>query len=152
MLQIDKTSIVQAIAPATNNGALTGDYISLKNVVKCTVVVFGIWTTADTSAITIEQAQAVAPTNSTAIVNVIPIHVNLDCDVSNTLAAATAAVSYTTDTDAETKIIVFEITPDLLDAGYDCITVKVGGSSGSNTVSALYILDMRYSGADVISD
>ena len=152
MLQIDKTSIVQAIAPATNASQLTGDYISLKNVVKCTVVVFGIWTTTDTSAITIEQATAVAPSGSTAIVNTIPIHVNLDCDVSNALAAATAAVSYTTNADAETKIIVFEITPDLLDAGYDCITVKVGGSSGSNIVSALYILDLRYSAADVITD
>ena len=152
MLQIDKTSIVQAIAPAANTGALTGDYISLKNVVKCTIVVYGIWTTTDTSAITIEQATAVAPVGSTAITQVVPIHANLDCDVSNTLAAATSAVSYTTNADAETKIIVFEVSPDLLDDGYDCITVKVGASNTGNIVSALYILDMRYSGADVLSD
>ena len=152
MLQIDKTSIVQAIAPATNASQLTGDYISLKNVVKCTIVVFGIWTTTDTSAITIEQSTAVANTGHTAITQVVPIHVNLDCDADDTLAAATAAVSYTTNADAETKIVVFEVTPDLLDAGYDVINVIVGASSGSNIVSALYILDLRYSAADVITD
>jgi len=152
MLQIEKTKIVSAIAPQTNAGALTGDYISLKNVVRCTIVVHGIWATADTSAITIEQATAVAPANSTAIVDVVPIWANLDCDADDTLTAATAAVSYTTNADAETKIIVFQVDPDKLDDGYDCITVKVGASSGSNVVGAHYILDLRYSAADVITD
>ena len=152
MIQIEKTKIVSAIAPQVNTGALTGDYISLKNVVRCTIVVHGLWATTDTSAITINQATAVAPSGATAITNVVPIWVNLDCDVDDTLSAATAAVSYTTNADAETKLIVFQVDPDQLDDGYDCININVGASNTSNIVSAEYILDLRYSAADVITD
>ena len=150
-MQIDKHQIVKAIQPQAG-AAITGDYISLKNVVRCHVVVFITQAAVNTVAITIEQAQAVAPTNSTAITKVVPIWSNLDCASSNTLTQRTAAVSYTTDAGQLIKMVVFEINPEILDATYDCITVKTGSSDASNITAAWYECEMRYSGADVIAD
>ena len=150
-MQIDKDQIVKAIPPQAG-GAITGDYISLKNVTRCHVVVFINQASATQVAITIEQAQAVAPTNSTAITKVVPIWSNLDCAASNTLVQRTAAVSYTTDTGQKYKIVVFEINPEVLDATYDCITVITAASDATNITAAWYEVEMRYSGADVIAD
>ena len=150
-MQIDKHQIVKAIYPQAG-GAITGDYISLKNVVRCHVVVFINQASATQVAITIEQAQAVAPTNSTALIKVVPIWSNLDCAASNTLVARTAAVSYTTDVGQKYKIIIFEILPESLSATYDCITVITAASDATNITAAWYECEMRYSGADVIAD
>ena len=150
-MQIDKYQIVNAIKPQAG-GAITGTYISLKNVVKCKVVVLINQVAANTVAITIEQATAVANTNSTPITNVAQIWANLDCTASNTLVLKTAAVGYTTDAGQVPKIIVFEIDPASLADSYDCITVKTGASSSSNITAAWYELEMKYSGADVIAD
>mgnify|MGYP007082102569 CR=1 FL=1 len=148
---IDKIKIIGAIAPQAG-GAITGDYISLKNVLRCRVCVGINQVAANTVAITIEQATAVAPANSTAITKVVPIWVNLSSGVSSTLVAATAAVSYTTDAGQVNKIVIFDIDPAILDDGYDCITVKTGASSASNITCAYYECEMRYSGAEVITD
>lgn len=152
-MQIDKHQIVRAIEPQAG-GAITGDYISLKNVVKCKVVVFITQANAATVAITIEQATNVANSlaDSTAITNVAQIWSNLDCAASNTLEPRTAAVNYTTDAGIKHKIVVFEIDPASLDDTFDCITVKTGASDVSNITAAWYELEMKYSGADVIAD
>ena len=150
-MQIDKHQIVKAIYPQAG-GAITGDYVSLKNVVMAKVVVFINQAAANTVAITIEKATAVAPTGSTAITVAVPIWSNLDCAASNTLVQRTAAVNYTTDAGVKYKIIVFEIDPTTLGTTYDCITVKTGASSASNITAAWYELEMRYAGADVIAD
>jgi hypothetical protein len=150
-MNIDKQITVCAIKPQAG-GAITGTYISLKNVVKCFVKVLINQAAANTVAITIEQATAVAPTGSTAITNVAQIWSNLDCTASNTFVLRTAAVSYTTDAGQVPKIVVFQIDPASLDDGYDCITVKTGASSASNITAAWYELEMKYSGADVIAD
>jgi len=152
MFQTAKSQIVQAIAPIAGGSQRTGAYISLKNVVKCTIVCNLAMATTDTCAITIEQSTAVAGTGHTAITQTVPIWSNLDCSTSNISTARTAAVSYTTDAVAKNKIVIFEVIPDHLDAGYDVINVIMGASNASNTYTANYICDMRYSGADVIAD
>ena len=103
-------------------------------------------------ALTIEQATAVAGTGHTAITNVVNIWSNLDTATSDTLVSRTAAVSYTTDAAIKNKVVVFEFTPDILDSGYDVIALHAGSSSASNIVSAVYVLELRYSGADVDAD
>jgi hypothetical protein len=151
-MKIDKLQVVKAIAPIAGGSARTGTYISLKNVVKCLVVCELAMATTDTCAIVINQATAVAPVGATPITQVVPIWSNLDCSTSNTLTARTAAVNYTTDAVAKNKIVVFQIDPNHLDSGYDCIGVVMGSSNASNFYSAIYLVEMRYSGADVIAD
>ena len=152
-MQIDKHQIVKAIEPQAG-ASIEGDYISLKNVVRCHVVVFIAQASATQVAITIEQCASVtAPnTGSTPITNVVPIWSNIDCASSNTLVPRTAAVSYTTDVGQLIKMVVFEINPEILDAGYDCISVFTATSDASNVTAAWYECEMRYSGADVIGN
>ena len=151
-MKIDKFKIVEAIEPVVGTNAVTGTYISLKNVVKCRVVVQIAQSSSATAAITIERATAVAGTGSVAIATAVPIWVNLDTAASDVLATATAAVSYTTDAGVKNKIVVFVIDPVALGDTYDCITVKIGASATGTLYSALYLLELRYSAAVVITD
>jgi len=149
-MNINKVNIVEALVPQTG-GTNTGDYISLKNVIKAFVVVHLDQGDADTAVITIEEATAVAGTSHTAITNVVPIWSNLDCADSDVLVSRTAAVSYETDAGVKHKIVIFQIDPAILSDGFDCIMVKVVVGAASK-VSAQYILEQRYSGAVEISD
>lgn len=151
-MKVPKFQVVQAIAPIAGGSQRTGDYISLKNVTKCLIVCEFAMATTDTCAIVVNQATAVAPSGATPITQVVPIWSNLDTSTSNTLTARTAAVNYTTDAVAKNKVVVFQIDPDHLDAGYDVIGVVMGSSNASNFYSAVYLCEMRYSGADVITD
>ena len=152
MINIDKVKVVEALEPATDASGLTGKYISLKNVVKVHIIAQITQGASNTVALTIENATAVAGTGHTAITNVVNIWSNLDTATSDTLVARTAAVNYTTDAGTTNKVVVFEFTPDILSTGYDCIALHAGSSSSSNIVSAVYVLELRYSGADVDAD
>lgn len=151
---IDKIKVVEALTPQTNGGALVGDYISLKNVLKAFVFVEVQQAHATPPAITIEQDTTIAISASKAITKAVPIWSNLDCAASDVLVARTANVAYTTDAGIKHKIVIFEIDPATLDIanGFDCITVKIAGSDISNIVAAQYVLDLRYNASVVITD
>lgn len=149
-MQINKVNIVEALVPQTG-GTNTGDYISLKNVIKALVVVHLDQGDADTAVITIEQATLVDGSGHVAITQVVPIWSNLDCAASDVLVQRTAAVSYETDAGVKHKLVMFQIDPIRLDAGFDCIMVKVVVGAASK-VSAQYILEQRFSGAVEITD
>ena len=143
---VEKIKEVDAIRPQAG-AAITGDYISLKNVNKAWVVVTVYQDTTDVVAITIEQATAVANTGSKAITNTVPIWANEDCAASDTMTAQTAAVAFSTSAVADKiKKVIFEIDPASLDTAndFDCITVKTAASNASNITEAHYILDMKY--------
>ena len=152
-MQIDKIKWVNAIKPQAG-GAITGVYVSLKNVIKALVVVHIDQANAATMAITIEQATAVAGTGTTPITKAVPIWVNLDTAASDVLVAATPAVAYTTDAGIKIKLVIFEIDPATLNiaGGFDCITVKTAASNAANITAAHYVLNLRYSGSVVITD
>ena len=150
--QLDKIKIVEALECATNGAGLTGKWISLKNILKVLIIVQVTQATAATVALTIEMSKLVAGTNNTAITEVIPIWSNLDTAASDVLVKRTRAVNYTTDDGVKNKVVIFELDADRLDAEYDCINVNAGSSSGSDMVSAIYLCELRYSGADTDSD
>lgn len=141
--------VVQALYPQTNGGALTGDYISLKYVKELYIVVNVQQGNAATIALTIEQATAVAGTNTKAITVAVPIWYNLDTATNDTLTRDTDAVSKTTDAGVKNKVYIFKVDPATLDLanGFDCITVKAGASNAANLVGAVYLCNMRYKGS-----
>jgi hypothetical protein len=149
MLQIPEGLMpVVAIRPQAG-GAITGDYVCLKNINMLWVVVLIYQDTTDTVAITIEQATDVdnSLSDSKAITNVVPIWVNQDCVTSDALTRQTDAVNFTTSAaDDVTKEIVLQIDPALLDMDddFDCITVKTGASDATNITTAYYLCDMKY--------
>jgi len=134
--------IVEALKPQAG-AALTGDYVSLKNVLMAYVIVHVNQANAATMAITLEKATAVAGTGTTAITTVVPIWANEDCVASDTLVRQTDAVSFTTSAAVKDKMVIFQVDPATLGA-FDCLTVKTGASDAANITSAMYVLAERY--------
>lgn len=146
----ENCKIVEAMAPAADAAGRTGDYISLKNAGRAFVVVQITQGAADTIALTIEQATAVAGTGHKPITNVVPIWSNLDTATSDTLVKRTSAVDYTTDAGVKNKMVIFQVDPADLDVagGFDCLTVITGASNALNITSAFYVLtDIRHQAA-----
>jgi len=139
------TKIVEAITPQAG-AAITGDYVSLKNVHRAFVVVHVNQAEVNTMAISIEQATVVAGGDTKVITNVVPIWANEDCAASDALVRQTDAVNFTTSAAQKHKVVVFQIDPSILDLanGFDCITVKTGASNAGNLTSAMYYLCERY--------
>ena len=138
--------IVEAITPQAG-GAITGDYISLKNCRVANVLVHIDQANATPVEITIEQAQDVSGTGSKAITAAVPIWANQDCEASDTLVRQSDDVGFTTSTDTKHKQVTLQIDPAYLDVnnGYDCITVKTAASDPANITSAQYFLcELRY--------
>jgi len=138
--------IVEAITPQAG-AAITGDYISLKNVHKLRVVVHINQANAAQVAITIEQATAVAGTGHVPITVAVPIYVCESAAASDAFVREAAdAVAYTTTVGTTHKIVVFEIDPATLNVagGFDCITVITAASNAGNITSAFYELVQRY--------
>ncbi|MHB1652345.1 MAG: hypothetical protein ACYCVD_07685 [Desulfitobacteriaceae bacterium] len=145
---------VEAIAPQAG-GAITGDYVTLRDAEKCFVFVHINQADAATIEITIEQATDVSGTGSKAITNAVPIWANQDCATSDALVRQTDAVSFTTSDAVKHKIVIFQIDPAHLDVnnGFDCITIKTAASDPTNITAAQYFLaDLRYGGVTPPSD
>jgi len=139
---------VSGTKPITNNGAIVCDYISLKNAVRCWVVVHVTQAVGHATAFTIEKARAVAPTDSTAITNVVPIWYGNVSTSSNALAKQTDAVSYTMDVGVTGEAyIIFQVDPENLGGTYDCITCKSAASGQANYIEVTYWLEPKYPAA-----
>ena len=142
----EKMKIVEAITPQAG-AAITGDYVSLKNIHMAYVVVHIAQASATQVAITIEQDTTVDTSASKAITVAVPIWANEDCATSDTLARETTdAVSFTTSAATKHKIIIFQIDPATLDMAnsFDCITVITAASDATNITSAMYYLYTDY--------
>jgi hypothetical protein len=142
MFQIPEKAVpISGLAPVVGAaGAVTGDYISLKNAQMAWVVIH--YNQGDATAITwhVNRATAVAPTGAAALGNVVPIWSNLDCATSNTLVRRTDAVNYASGTGATNKIIVFQIDPASLGSTYDVIA----GASTTAIAATSYVSIMYY--------
>lgn len=141
---------VHAIVPQVG-AAITGDYVSLKNVTGPIDIAIDVAQgNAATMAITIEQASVVAGTDSKVITEVVPIWANEDTAASDSLVRQTDAVGFTLSAAVKNKMVIFRIDPATLDLanGFDCITVKTAASHADNITSAVYVLgNLRYSQA-----
>jgi hypothetical protein len=141
--------IVEAIPAQVGAGAaVTGDYISVKNIQRVWCVIQ--YSQADANAITwkVERATAVAGTGHAALGTSVPIWSNLDTATSDLLVKRTAAVTYATDAGATNKIVVFEIDPASLGSTYDVIAVSsTTVIAAGQYVSGFYIIEPRYQSA-----
>jgi hypothetical protein len=136
--------IVEAIAPQTNNGTATSDYISCKNAHRVWIVAHITQGAAAASTFTLYEATAVAPTGAALITATVPIWSNLDCAASDTLVKRTSAAGYATDATIKHKMVVFEWNPALFSSGFDCLAVVCIGTSASNIVEAMFYIEDRY--------
>lgn len=146
----EKFKIVDASAgPVTTNGGVTGDYVSLKNVIRAWIIASFTQAVGHATGIDPMQASAVAGTGVKALTNDCRVWANEDTAASDTLVEKTAAKTYDVTNDVKKKIVVFEIDPVSLDSAndFECLGVAVDNSGqATNFVSILYVLEYKYQG------
>lgn len=128
---------VTMIAPATTNGGVTSDYISLKNAQMAWVDVHLTQAVGHATAFTIERATAVDGTGHVAIANTVPIWYGNVSTSSNALTRQTDAVSYTMGVGVTGSVrIIFQIDPASLGSTYDVISfVSANSGQATNLIS-----------------
>ena len=139
--------IVTGTSPITTNGAVTADYVSLKNVNKAWIICTLTQAAAHATLLSPKQATAVAGTAVKVFTNTLKVNANEDISATDTLAVQTAAVNYTVTADIANKVVVFEIDPSDLDTAnnFDCITLLSAASTeATNFINVTYVLDMKY--------
>jgi len=135
--------IVTGLTPHAG-GALTGDYVSLKNAHKCWIVIESCGGAANAATFGVREGTDVAPGASAAITALMPNWINNDTSTADALTKNADLATLTTDGLATPKLGIIEVDPAILTAGYDCIAVTEGASNALNITSVLYILAERY--------
>lgn len=147
----EQAKIVMGCTPAAlATTAGDGDYVSMKNYRRCTVIIAtNNATTVTASDVTAIQATAVAGTGAKALA--ISKHwANTDTGASDALTAvATTSDTFATSaTDNKDQIHVFEIDAEDLDSanGFDCVRVDVANSVNSVGAVVYILWGSRYAG------
>lgn len=126
-------------------------YISLKDVKKVSIVlVVTNGTTVTGTAVTINQATAVAGTSAKALAFTKALR-NIDTGTNGQPVLSEFTVTsntFTTDaTNSKKLVYVIDIDPASLDVanGFDCIQVGLGNAANT-TVAALYLVEPQFGG------
>jgi hypothetical protein len=148
-LFVEEAQIVMAIVPVdSQTGANTGDYVSLKNYERCTIVIIkAAGVAGDDPVITVTQAQDVSGTgvkalNITRVDSKVGAQTGIGTFTTNTQAAG---ATYTDLVSAEAQgIFCVEFQGSDLDVanGFDCLKVSIPdtGAAGAQLLTAIYIL------------
>lgn len=153
----EQVNIVSAIAPVDLSAAAnTGDWISMKNYERATLVVFkGAGTAGDDPTVTLQQATDVSGTGAKNLAAIDRVHVKQDTALTSvgtfTLVTQTAAETYTDDTSAEDQAIwAIDIQAEDLDRAndFDCIQASIADvGTNAQIGGALWLLwGARYGG------
>lgn len=138
------------IAPKAACNAMAYDVISFKHVHKGWFILEHQGENDTDLTVSLLEAKAVAgaTATTTAVTAVFPVWENVDAGTpGDTLTkVATDAASYKIDIGdgGANQLIVIEWDPAKFSAGYDCIKMTDAGGHGSNTMSVIALLEMRY--------
>lgn len=146
---VEYMKFVDATAgPVTTNGGVTGQYVSVKNYGMVTLTLQFTQAVSHATVITLKEATAVAGTAVQTIANVQNIWSNLTTAASDTLVRRTDATGYTLGTGAVKEMVVFQINPASMTAGFDVLGFTLSDSSqATNFVSGLWQLWANYAQA-----
>ena len=137
--------IVQLASPETTNSGKTSDYISLKDCLRCTIVVDLTQATGHATAIALYRGTAVDGTGAVVLTTVVPIWVNQDCGATDTLVRQTDAINFTVTDDIKDKQLVFQVDPVTLGDTFDVLSIRAANSSAAdNFWSVTAYLETRY--------
>lgn len=152
-LFVEANQIVSAILPVDASAAANnGDWVSLKNYQRCTVILFkAAGTAGDDPVITLKQATDVSGSGAKEL-NFTRLDVKKGTLTSVgvfTAVTQAAANTYTDDTSAEAQgIFVIDVTSEMLDRsnGFDCVQLSIPDvGTNAQLLCGLYILsDGRY--------
>jgi len=143
----ENLKIVQLASPETTNGGKTSDCISLRDALRCWIVVELTQAVGHATLLTPQQCTGILPAGAKALSQNTPIWANEDCGASDTLVAQTAAKNFTVAATIKDKQVVFQIDPAALDqaGGFDCVQIVAADSSqATNFWSVTAYLQNRY--------
>jgi hypothetical protein len=155
----DQIQHVWAYGPGTPTAAAP-DHISLKNVKAVEIVIQGVNASGVTgSAVTVNQAQAVAGTNAKALAFTTYFSMTDPANSANYTKATAASNTFTTtNTNSAQFVYRIAVDPATLDStnGFDCLAVALANAVNS-TITAHYNVVNKYGGnavtmASVIAD
>ena len=151
----EQAVLVGVMPPAADAAGRTGDYISMKNLVRAFVVFFINQGNAAVVPCSISKATAVAPTGATAMTETARIYTSLDQTAGHQFTRQTDAAAFSTDAALKPKIVIIEVEPGRIGETYDCIAPVTAASHAANITSALIFGVPRIAGAttpDVLTD
>lgn len=141
----ERFKIVTGSPVATTNGGITGDYISLKNARRVIIIAELLQAVGHATALGVNVATDVAATGAAAMTALMPIWKNVDVSASDTLAKATDAASIAAAATVKNQLLVMEVLPERLPAGYDCIAATLSDSSqATNFATITYLIETKY--------
>jgi hypothetical protein len=148
-LLVEEAQIVAAIIPVdSQTGANNGDWVSMKNYDRCTVIVFkAAGVAGDDPVITIKQATDVSGTGAKAL-NFTRVDAKVGAQTGiGTFTTVTQAAgnTYTDLVSAEAQgLFAIEFKSEDLDVnnGFDCLQLSVPdtGAAGAQLLCGLYVL------------
>ena len=145
---MESYKLINGICQIGAVAAVTTDTISLKHAQKCWIVVS---LHENAAGCTLVPMRTVAVgTAGVVLVNPVPIWVNANTDLTDTLVRETTdAVNYTTAGTHVPKMVVFEIDPsslatEALPNTQDCIYLVTGSLAATDAVSVLFVVQPRY--------
>ncbi len=151
-MQISQThKIVHCFQGAAN--AVDCDVVSMKNFHRGAFIVAHRGAADTDLVLTVKEAKTVAKGDAQTVANNVDIYIDTDVGTtSDVLLQTTAAKTYTIDTGvAPDQLVVFEIDPDALSAGFDCVYLDDSGGNASNTVNITFVGVPRYPGYPLAS-
>jgi hypothetical protein len=139
---VHKFKMLNAYGPAVPSTAAP-QYVSLKNYNHLTIILNVLnATTVTGSAVTLNQATAVAGTSAKTL-GFTKVYRNLDCAAGDTLAeTAVSSNTFTTlTTNSKRAQYVIEVDAESLDLdnGFDCVQVALADATAA-TITATYVL------------
>lgn len=147
-LGIEKMQIVSAVPPINLNGqANNGDWVSMKNFNRCTVLVFAAaGTAANDLTVTLRQASDVSGTGAKALdfTRIDSKEAALQTSVGQFTAVTQAAANtYVSATNGESELIyAIDVQGEDFDVdnGFDCLQVQLSQPGATKIGCALYLL------------
>lgn len=144
----ENCKVVVGQPPTTTNAAITGDYVSMKNVHKAWVVFVFKQAVSHQTVCSIYEDDDVAGSTGAAVTATMPVWYNNDISTNDTLTRGTDAATVTLAAGTTDQYVIMEVDPGILTAGDDCIAGHTTASSQSTDfVTILYVLEERYPSA-----
>jgi len=153
---LERFQIILNGEPKDRNGAaLTGDYVSLKNVERAVLLfLVGDGTASNDLDFTIYEASDVSGTGAQALACMLTgdVYTQFGGDITAVEAltgwtqetVATAASNLAHATSGESVgVLAVEITPDELSDGFDCVRADIASPGAAKVIASCWILEMK---------
>jgi len=139
---------VVGVTPTTTNGAVTGDYISVKTLKEVWVRFSFTQAVSHQTICSVKEATNVSAGSAAAISTVMPNWYTTDTGTTDALTKGTDAATVTLAAGTTNQVVLIKVDPVILSAGFDCIAGYTTASSQStNFVDISYFGLTRYPSA-----